>query len=137
MDYDSSNLLHNISYSFKLDVSFQQYLTILNFSKGIVPYTVDDTSVDELRTFGFVVDAKTNYITNIFDYKLYVLDNNINQLHVVHAAERHLIGIIQIVFNNDSSINLTATKTNNTFNQCLTEVITDETFNQCIQYTTE
>ncbi|AUA60247.1 ORF16 protein [Operophtera brumata nucleopolyhedrovirus] len=107
MDYDSSNLLHNISYSGKLDVSFQQYLNVLNFSKGIIPYNV--ASIAELQTFGFIVDPQTNYIDNILDYKLYILDNNINQIHVVHAEQRHLMGIIQVVFNNDSTIKLTTT----------------------------
>ncbi|AUV65400.1 hypothetical protein [Alphabaculovirus myunipunctae] len=95
MEFTTSNLLKNAPYSAKHYRKFEHYMTLINLSKGIVPTTIDVDSLRELEKFNFRIDKLTDYITNIFEYSLYVKHDSPDLIYVYDANKNNL-GTIKV-----------------------------------------
>ena len=96
MEFTTSDLLKNASFSAKHYKRFDHYMTLLKISKGIVPANVNVESIKELDKLNFKIDSLTDYITNIFDYDLYIKDGSPNVIYVLEAATRQRVGTLTV-----------------------------------------
>ncbi|QEI03587.1 hypothetical protein [Rachiplusia nu nucleopolyhedrovirus] len=93
MEFDSNNLLSNLAYAASVSkVSFEHYLNIINIAKGCIPRAMTPESVKQLEKFDMKPDTHKEYITNIFDYRLYVKDNDPTVVYVLNSVSRELMG---------------------------------------------
>jgi Protein of unknown function (DUF424) len=102
MKYSCGDLLKHAPFSSRLKLSFHQYVTIMNLSKGVVPSSADADTVQRLVQFGFNVDPATNYIINILDYDMLVADDDLLTIHVVRSANKEPVGTLHVVFADDT-----------------------------------
>lgn len=96
MEFKTSDLLKNASYSAKHYKSFTHYITLLNLCKGVVPTTVDVESINQLEKLNFNIDPLTDYITNIFDYNMYIKDGTPDVIYVVKVADKQCTGTLKV-----------------------------------------
>ena len=102
MEFTTNNLLNNACFSAKLYRKFEHYNLLINLSKGLIPHTFNAHSVDELKKLNFKIDPSIDYVTNIFDYQLYLKDNNPDTIHVVDAASKQRVGTLCVDFGSDT-----------------------------------
>ncbi len=109
MEFDSANLLSNLAFAATVSkVSFANYLKIMNLAKGCVPRALTEESVKELEKFNMRIDNHKKYITNIFDYRMHVKDNDPTVVYVFSSESRELIGTIDFNTTTDGHLNCTA-----------------------------
>ncbi|AAF33654.1 Unknown (Ac26) [Spodoptera exigua multiple nucleopolyhedrovirus] len=117
MEFTTSDLLKNASFSSKLYNRFDHYMTLLNLCKGVVSANINIDSVKQLEKLNLIVDPLTDYVTNIFDYDMYIKDGKPDTIYVVNVADKTVIGTISVDFSsfNDNLIfNVSANDTTTT-----------------------
>lgn len=106
MEFTTSDLLKNASFSSKLYHRFDHYMTLLNLCKGVVSANINVDSVKQLEKLNLNVDPLTDYVTNIFDYDMYIKDGKPDTIYVVDAADKIIVGTISVDFSSSSNDNL-------------------------------
>ncbi|AAQ11173.1 hypothetical protein [Mamestra configurata nucleopolyhedrovirus A] len=101
MEFSTSDLLQNASYSAKHYCKFEHYMTLINLAKGIVPVTLNVESLKELEKVHLKIDPLTDYVTNIFDYALYIRDNKPEVVYVINASNKQCVGTLAVNLNGD------------------------------------
>ncbi|AIE47851.1 ac26-like protein [Peridroma alphabaculovirus] len=96
MEFTTSDLLKNTSFSAKHHHKFVHYMTLHQLAKGLVPQTLTIESLKELEKLNFQIDPLTDYITNIFDYDLYISNNDPSTVHVVAAGTKNRLGTLAV-----------------------------------------
>ncbi|ACI28846.1 agip145 [Agrotis ipsilon multiple nucleopolyhedrovirus] len=122
MEFNTRDLLKNASFSAKHYNRFDHYMTLLNLSKGIVPAAVSVESIKELEKLNFKIDPLTDYITNIFDYDLYIKDGSPHIIYVQEVGTKQPVGTINVeMFGED--LRLIANPNLNIITGCVQEVL--------------
>jgi Protein of unknown function (DUF424) len=98
MEFTTNQLLKNAPFSAKQYHKFQHYMTLINLAKGIVPVALSVASLRELEKVGFKIDPLTDYITNIFDYDLYIKDGAPDVIYVVDVHKKITCGTVDVDF---------------------------------------
>ena len=101
MDFSTINLLKNASYSAKHYNRFTHYMTMINLSKGIVA-NIDVESIKELEKVHLKIDPLTDYITNIFEYDMYIEKDTPEKIYIVDVNDKQCIGIINADLNGEN-----------------------------------
>nr|ADV91359.1 hypothetical protein Sf126 [Spodoptera frugiperda multiple nucleopolyhedrovirus]AFH59070.1 hypothetical protein Sf126 [Spodoptera frugiperda multiple nucleopolyhedrovirus]QED40326.1 hypothetical protein [Spodoptera frugiperda multiple nucleopolyhedrovirus]QRN46239.1 Sf126 [Spodoptera frugiperda multiple nucleopolyhedrovirus] len=101
MEFTTGDLLKNTSYSSKHYKRFDHYMTLINFCKGVISNNVHVDSVKQLEKLNLRVDPLTDYITNIFDYDMYIKDGNVDTIYVMKVEDKSIAGTISVDFTND------------------------------------
>ncbi|QNV47907.1 ac26-like protein [Alphabaculovirus altersperidaniae] len=113
MEFTTSDLLKNASFSSKQYHRFDHYMTLLNLCKGVVTANIDVDSIKQLEEkLNMHVDSLTDYITNIFDFDLYIKDGKPDIIYVVNVADKSIAGTIAVDFFKESlvlNVNQTST----------------------------
>ncbi|QEI03563.1 hypothetical protein [Spodoptera cosmioides nucleopolyhedrovirus] len=104
MEFTTSELLKNASFSSKQYHRFDHYMTLLNLCKGVVTTNINVDSVKQLEKLNLRVDPLTDYITNIFDYDMYIKDGKPDTIYVVKAADKIIVGTISVDFSSNDSL---------------------------------
>lgn len=104
MDFTTSDLLKNASFSSKHYPRFDHYMTLLNLCKGVVSTNIDVESVKQLDKLNLRVDPLTDYITNIFDYDMYIKDGTPDTIYVMNVSEKSIVGTISVDFSNEDRL---------------------------------
>ncbi|AYN45073.1 se113 [Alphabaculovirus alterspexiguae] len=101
MDFSTVNLLKNASYSAKHYNRFAHYMTMINLSKGVVA-NIDMLSLKELEKVHLKIDPLTDYITNIFEYDMYIEKDTPEKIYIVDVNDKQCVGVINADFNGDN-----------------------------------
>jgi hypothetical protein len=101
MEFNTSDLLKNASFSAKHYRKFDHYMTLINLAKGLVPPKLNVESLKELEKLNLQIDPLTDYVTNIFDYQLYIRDNKPDVVHVLDATTKECVGTFTVNVNGD------------------------------------
>ncbi|AXU41722.1 ORF128 [Spodoptera eridania nucleopolyhedrovirus] len=104
MDFTTSDLLKNASFSSKQYHRFEHYMTLLNLCKGVVTANINVDSIKQLEKLNLRVDSLTDYITNIFDYDMYIKDGKPDTIYVMDVANKAIVGTIAVDFLGDNLI---------------------------------
>ncbi|ACI47497.1 unknown [Spodoptera litura nucleopolyhedrovirus II] len=104
MDFTTSDLLKNASFSSKQYHRFEHYMTLLNLCKGVVTANINVDSIKQLEKLNLRVDSLTDYITNIFDYDMYIKDGKPDTIYVMDVANKAIVGTIAVDFSGDNLI---------------------------------
>lgn len=108
MNFIANNLLINSTYSSKQSLNFSEYTLLLRLSRGDIT-KLPPAAVDQLKKIrGLSLDTNKRRITNIFDYQMYICDNNYTVVYVVEGESKNLLGVLNIVPTSDGlSVTLT------------------------------
>lgn len=103
MEYQSTDLLVNSTYTSKQNLKFVQYMALKALARGIILKNIDQSSIKFLQEkFNFVIDPLTDYIENIHDYSFYLKDGDHTTVYVLDRETKREIGTIGVSVNNDN-----------------------------------
>lgn len=122
MEYSTGELLKNASFSAKHYNRFDHYMTLLNLAKGVVSSGIDVASIKELEKLNFKIDPLTDYITNVFDYDMYIKDGSPDVIHVVDAIQKRQVGTLTVDMSGER-LRLAVDSTNGNITETLDIVI--------------
>ncbi|ABF47360.1 ac26-like protein [Clanis bilineata nucleopolyhedrovirus] len=106
--FTSDQLLKNTAYVSNQPFGINHYYALLMLARGLVSSDISQSSIVQLEKLGFHVDLLIDYITNIFEYEMFVKDNDISEIYVTTHDRQKLIGTLDISINSEGRLDIQA-----------------------------